>query len=63
VINSQESVITNEGGEKDRALGDKMSVDKEYPIEEKGKEDVPERRRSERLKSEIHLTTKEKNEA
>jgi hypothetical protein len=40
-----------------------MSVDKEYPIEEKGKEDVPERRRSERLKSEIHLTTKEKNEA
>jgi hypothetical protein len=62
IINSQESIITHDGGERDKVLDGKCLRDKICPNEEKDKEDKVERRRSERLKKEIHLTTKEKNE-
>lgn len=42
---------------------DKLLVDKVCPNEGMGKEDQPERGRSERVKKEILLTTMEKNEA
>jgi hypothetical protein len=63
VINSQESVITDDGGEKDGVMGDKMLVDKTSSEDDKGKEDQPECRRSERLKKDVLLTTMEKNDA
>lgn len=62
-LNSQESVITYDGGEKNMVMVDKLLVDKVCPVEEMGKENQPERRRSERLKKEMLLTTMEKNEA
>jgi hypothetical protein len=61
IINSQESIITDDGGERDKVLDDRCFRDKICSDEEKDKDQV-ERRRSERLKKEIHLTTKEKNE-
>jgi hypothetical protein len=63
VFNSQESVLTDDGGEKAIEVeinedAGKMNQDKE-PL----KDDQPERRRSDRLKKEVHLTTNEKSEA
>ena len=63
VFNSQESVLTDDGGEKAMEVEINEDAGKMNQDEESLKDDQPERRRIDRLKKEVHLTTMEKNEA
>lgn len=63
VFNSQESVLTYDGGEKAMEVAVNVSTGKTSQDEEPIKDDQPNIRRSERLKKEVHLTTSEKNES
>jgi hypothetical protein len=58
VLNSQESVITDDGQNSTVVIGDAKKDEKN---QEKGQGGIsqPKSRRSERLKEEIHLTTME----
>lgn len=61
VLNSQKSVIIDDGQNSTVVIGDAKKDEKN---QEKGQDGISQpERRSERLKKEIHLTTMEKNEA
>jgi hypothetical protein len=62
ILNSQDSVITDDGGVKAMEIEDIMVDEKVIQNEDIPVADQPERR-SERMKKEVHVTTKEKNEA
>jgi hypothetical protein len=65
IINSQESVITDDGNDNAQVQVVKLVESQGDPVGAGNDvmEIQPERRRSERLKKDIHLTTMEKNEA
>lgn len=64
LINSQESVIIDDGGSKAKVLFNNPEVDvNTTSVDDTHPKEVQQERRSARLKKDVHLTTMEKNEA